>query len=149
MKKNTYISIIVVAFIGAIVLSGFLIIKNNKNKGEDNIVPVEQPFTVDAISVKFNIIKEGNDLLLKTFYENNSNKKITNLTLQIRYNGSETLDNITIGGVVSSGEKSKEVFSKAPENSENEDIEILKYKVVVEDGVYMEYNAITNEYNWS
>ena len=30
MKKNTYISIIVVAFIVAIVLSGFLIIKNNR-----------------------------------------------------------------------------------------------------------------------
>ena len=36
-----------------------------------------------------------------------------------------------------------------PDSRLVEDVEILKYKISIEDGVYMEYNPITSEYNWS
>ena len=71
------------------------------------------------------------------------------MTLQVKYRNTDTVEDINISGLVSSGEKSKEVLIVGPDSRLVEDVEILKYKISIEDGVYMEYNPITSEYNWS
>ena len=122
----------------------------SKNTEESRFsTAIEQPFTIDTINVVFNINQDGEHPLLKTYYENNSNKTITNMTLQVKYKNTDTVEDINISGLVSSGEKSKEVLIVGPDSRLVEDVEILKYKISIEDGVYMEYNPITSEYNWS
>lgn len=43
----------------------------------------------------------------------------------------------------------KSVYGEAPKSGNDEDIEILKYKVSLKNGTYMEYDQTTNTYNWS
>lgn len=138
LKINKNI-IIAISLIVVFILGAFLIIKS----------AIEQPFTIDTINVVFNINQDEDHPLLKTYYENNSNKTITNMTLQVKYKNTDTVEDINISGLVSSGEKSKEVLIVGPDSRLVEDVEILKYKISIEDGVYMEYNPITSEYNWS
>ena len=140
LKINKNI-IIAISLIVVFILGAFLIIKSTKNTEESRFsTAIEQPFTID---------QDGDHPLLKTYYENNSNKKITNMTLQVKYKNTDTVEDISISGLVSSGEKSKEVLIVGPDSRLVEDVEILKYKISIEDGVYMEYNPITSEYNWS
>ena len=149
LKINKNI-IIAISLIVVFILGAFLIIKSTKNTEESRFsTAIEQPFTIDTINVVFNINQDGEHPLLKTYYENNSNKTITNMTLQVKYKNTDTVEDINISGLVSSGEKSKEVLIVGPDSRLVEDVEILKYKISIEDGVYMEYNPITSEYNWS
>lgn len=149
LKSNKNM-IIAISLIVVFILGAFLIIKSTKNTEESRFsTAIEQPFTIDTINVVFNINQDGEHSLLKTYYENNSNKTITNMTLQVKYKNTDTVEDINISGLVSSGEKSKEVLIVGPDSRLVEDVEILKYKISIEDGVYMEYNPITSEYNWS
>ena len=51
--------------------------------------------------------------------------------------------------LVKAGDVSPTFYGEAPKSGNDEDIEILKYKVSLKNGTYMEYDKITNIYNWS
>ena len=115
----------------------------------DNLEPSKYLIDLSKKNINGELKYSEVENLLKTYYENNSNKTITNMTLQVKYKNTDTVEDINISGLVSSGEKSKEVLIVGPDSRLVEDVEILKYKISIEDGVYMEYNPITSEYNWS
>ena len=52
-------------------------------------------------------------------------------------------------GAVSPGEQSSQITGKAPKSGNIDDVKILKYKISVQSGTYMEYNSELNQYNWS
>lgn len=122
-------------------------IKGDSN--EDEIEMLEIPLKVEELSVDFNINKLENNSVLEVQYTNNSRYDISKLVLEIKLKDSDESISLPIDKVVEAGKVSDKYNGKAPTSEKVEDVEILKYKISLSKGIYMEYDVESNQYNWS
>ena len=71
------------------------------------------------------------------------------IILLMKLKDEDKLVSYELNELVKAGDVSPTFYGEAPKSGNDEDIEILKYKVSLKNGTYMEYDKITNIYNWS
>ena len=147
LKKYWIILLIIVIIIAG--LCTFFIIKNNKKENKIEPIVKELPLRIDKIPLTFNIVNNGTEQTLEANYTNNSKETITRLTLevQLKYTG-ETIQ-LSSNEEIQPGQSTTLYGAKAPASGNVDDIEILKYKISLLSGVYMEYDTKLKQYNWS
>ena len=138
LKKYWILLLIVILAIGG--LGTFFVIKNNKKENKIEPIVKELPLRIDKIPLTFNIVNNGAEQTLEVNYTNNSKETITRLTLDIQLSSNEAIQ---------PGQTSTLYAAKAPASGNVDDIEILKYKISLLSGVYMEYDTKLKQYNWS
>ena len=82
-------------------------------------------------------------------YENNSSNDISSMVIDVKLKDEDKLVSYELNELVKAGDVSPTFYGEAPKSGNDEDIEILKYKVSLKNGTYMEYDQTTNTYNWS
>lgn len=143
-----YIALTVVMVV--IGIGVFLIPKYLKTTSEeDKIEMPEIPLRIEEVPVGFNIIKREDSNILEGKYTNNSKYDISKLVLEVKLKGSNEIISLPMSEVVQSGNISGKYECKGPNSGKVEDIEILKYKISLSKGIYMEYDVESNQYNWS
>lgn len=147
LKKYWIILLIIVIIIAG--LCTFFIINNNKKENKIEPIVKELPLRIDKIPLTFNIVNNGTEQTLEANYTNNSKETITRLTLevQLKYTG-ETIQ-LSSNEEIQPGQSTTLYGAKAPASGNVDDIEILKYKISLLSGVYMEYDTKLKQYNWS
>ena len=146
LKKYWIILLIVVLIICVIV--GFFIINNKK---DTNVQPTakELPLKVDELPVTLNIVNNGGKMVLEATYTNNSKETITRLTLDVQLNDTGEVIEISSNEVINPQQSTTIYATKAPSSEKLEDVEVVKYKISLANGVYMEYDTKLKQYNWS
>ncbi|MFR1077058.1 MAG: hypothetical protein ACLSEL_11080, partial [Romboutsia timonensis] len=109
----------------------------------------ELPLRIDKIPLTFNIVNNGTALVLQANYTNNSKETITRLTLDVLLKDTGETIQLTSNEVIQPGQTATLQGTKAPTSGKVEDVEVLKYKISLSSGVYMEYDAKLKQYNWS
>lgn len=122
--------------------------KNNNNNLEESITG-ELPIEVDEIPIEFSVINENDENIIEMQYKNNSGYDISNLTIEVRRKDNEQVIELRCGNKVEVGKESEKFYIDAPEGITEENIEIIKYKISLTKGIYVEYDVVTNQYNWS
>ena len=122
---------------------------NNKNSSslEDVNEIVSIPVRFNEIPVELNISKDKK--LLEAKYTNSSIYDISNLVLEVKLKDTDENVELKCNEVVKVGEQSSIFTGKVPKSGKVEDVEILKYKISLSKGIYMEYDVQLNQYNWS
>ena len=136
---------------GAIKLGiGIFFAANKKEQGNRNEEQqVKQlPLRVDTVPVDFEVSSETNDKL-KAVITNDSEETILTFTMEILLKDTEEVIEMKCKAPIKPGEKSPEIIGKAPSSGNVDDVKILKYKISVQSGTYMEYDVKLNQYNWS
>lgn len=145
MKKNNIIAIGIVFFVGLLLLI-FSIKSSNK---VNNYKLLEAPVHINSINVSIRISNEDNNLKSVITYENNSSNDISSMVIDVKLKDEDKLVSYELNELVKAGDVSPTFYGESPKSGNDEDIEILKYKVSLKNGTYMEYDKITNIYNWS
>lgn len=150
--SKKYKILISVALVAALGVGSFYVANKNKKKNTNNLsVEVKDlPLKVDATPVEFKVTEEeGKGNVLQASFKNNSNETISNFVIEVLLK--DTGENIEIKNreVVKPGETSSVFTGKSPNSGNIEDVEILKYRISVLSGTYMEYDVKLNQYNWS
>ena len=145
---NKYWIIILIVIIIITGLFRFLILNNKK---ENKIEPIakELPLQIDKIPITFNIINNGTVPILQANQTNNSNETITTLTLEVQLKDTGETIQLTSNEQIQPGQTATLKGNKAPASGNVADVEILKYKISLSSGIYMEYDAKLKQYNWS
>lgn len=122
---------------------------NNKNNSslEDVNEIATIPVKFNEIPVEFNIGKDKE--LLEAKYTNKSMYDISNLVLEVKLKDMDEKTELKCNEVVKVGEESSVFIGKIPKGGKVEGVEILKYKISLSKGIYMEYDVQLNQYNWS
>ena len=120
-------------------------------KKENKIEPIvkELPLRIDKIPLTFNIVNNGAEQTLEVNYTNNSKETITRLMLDIQLKDTQETIQLSSNEAIQPGQTSTLYAAKAPASGNVDDIEILKYKISLLSGVYMEYDTKLKQYNWS
>lgn len=147
LKKYWILLLIVILAIGG--LCTFFIINNNKKENKIEPRVKELPLRIDKIPLTFNIVNNGTALVLQANYTNNSKETITRLTLDVLLKDTGETIQLTSNEVIQPGQTATLQGTKAPTSGKVEDVEVLKYKISLSSGVYMEYDAKLKQYNWS
>lgn len=140
---------LIIGGISILVLGMFFVL--NKKEKVNNILEqqVKQlPLKVEAVPVNFEIIK-GESNNLKAVFTNDSQETILTFTIEVLLKDTNEVIEMKWSGAVSPGEQSSQITDKAPKSGNIDDVKILKYKISVQSGTYMEYNSELNQYNWS
>ena len=109
----------------------------------------ELPLRIDKIPLTFNIVNNGAEQTLEVNYTNNSKETITRLTLDIQLKDTQETIQLSSNEAIQPGQTSTLYAAKAPASGNVDDIEVLKYKISLLSGVYMEYDTKLKQYNWS
>lgn len=138
--------------VGVIIFVIGLFLLINKKEKTNEIPPQQQvkqlPLKVEAVPVNFEIIK-GESNNLKAVFTNDSQETILTFTIEVLLKDTNEVIEMKWSGAVSPGEQSSQITGKAPKSGNIDDVKILKYKISVQSGTYMEYNSELNQYNWS
>ena len=150
-KYRIIISIILAAALGA---GSFYIVNKNKSKNKDtNNLSVEVkdlPFKIDTTPVEFQVaVEEGKGNILQASFKNNSNETISSFVIEVLLKDTGETIELKNKEIVKPGETSSVFNGKSPDSGNLQDVEILKYKISVLSGTYMEYDVKLNQYNWS
>ena len=146
-KKYCMILLIIVIVIAG--LGSYFVIKNNKKENKIEPIVKELPLRIDKIPLTFNIVNNGTALVLQANYTNNSKETINRLTLDVLLKDTGETIQLTSNEVIQPGQTATLQGTKAPTSGKVEDVEVLKYKISLSSGVYMEYDAKLKQYNWS
>ena len=148
LKKYKVLIILLMVFvIGA---SSLYIINKNKKNSTNIEQPVKElPFKVDLVPSTLNIVDENGSKVLQTSYKNDSEETIYNLRLEIMLKDTGEVVELHFNEVVEPGKSANIFKSKAPKSASIDDVEILKYKISLKSGTYMEYDTKLKQYNWS
>ena len=146
-KKYCMILLIIVIVIAG--LGSYFVIKNNKKENTIEPIVKELPLKIDKIPLTFNIVNNGTALVLQANYTNNSKEIINRLTLDVLLKDTGETIQLTSNEVIQPGQTATLQGTKAPTSGKVEDVEVLKYKISLSSGVYMEYDAKLKQYNWS
>ena len=138
IKKYKWLFLIILLLIFGI--AGFILLNNNKKENKIEPIVKELPLRIDKIPLTFNIVNNGTEQTLEVNYTNNSKETITRLMLDIQLSSNEAIQ---------PGQTSTLYAAKAPASGNVDDIEVLKYKISLLSGVYMEYDTKLKQYNWS
>lgn len=150
MKKNyILLSIIVVLLIFIIGLGVSKRVARSNMKENEESLSAEVPLKVNEISLEFKIIKGGENNKLEVQYKNNTKEEISNLVLETRLKDTGEIVTLQCNNIVSPDKMSEIFLGIGPKSGNIEDIDILKYKISLSKGVYMEYDVESNQYNWS
>lgn len=147
LKKYWILLLIVILAIGG--LGTFFVIKNNKKENKIEPRVKELPLRIDKIPLTFNIVNNGAEQTLEVNYTNNSKETITRLMLDIQLKDTQETIQLSSNEAIQPGQTSTLYAAKAPASGNVDDIEVLKYKISLLSGVYMEYDTKLKQYNWS
>ncbi|WP_294154484.1 hypothetical protein [uncultured Clostridium sp.] len=138
-----------IAACGIIALvAGAFFVANKKENVNNNIQQeVKQlPLRVDTVPVNFEI-SEDNEL--KAVFTNESEETILTFTLEVLLKDTEEKIELKSREQVEPGQQSSVMTGTAPASGNIDDVQILKYKISVLSGTYMEYDTQSGQYNWS
>ncbi|MBQ6819678.1 MAG: hypothetical protein IJO26_00095 [Clostridium sp.] len=145
MKKQTKI----LAFIFIpLILVCLICIFNNKESNMGNDVK-DLPLKIETTPVTFNIVEENKTKVLKATFKNDSEETISKITLEVKLKDTGEVIQMKYNEAVEPGATSNAFSGKAPKSGKLEDVEILKYKIALRSGTYMEYDTELKQYNWS
>ena len=147
IKKYKWIILIIVLIIFGVV--GFLVFNNNKNQNKINTIVNELPLKIDTTPLTFNIATTEQGPVLEATYQNNSKETISRLTIEVLLKDTGETIQMTCNQTIQPGKTSNIFIGKAPTSGNIDDVEVLKYKISLSRGVYMEYDVKSKQYNWS
>lgn len=148
LKKYKFLIVALVLL--AIGSSVFYVVRKNEESSNNIEVEVKDlPFKVDSIPSTLNIVEEKGAKVLQTTYKNDSQETIYNLRLEMMLKDTGEVIEVQFNEAVELGKSSSAIKSKAPKSGKIEDVEVLKYKISLRSGTYMEYDAKLKQYNWS
>ena len=107
------------------------------------------PLKIDKIPLTFNIVNNGVTPVLQANYTNNSKETITILTLDVLLKDTGETIQLMSNEAIQPGQTDTLYGTKPLTSGKIEDVEVLKYKISLSRGVYMEYDAKLKQYNWS
>ena len=107
------------------------------------------PLKIETTPVTFNIVEENKTKVLKATFKNDSEETISKITLEVKLKDTGEVIQMKYNEAVEPGATSNAFSGKAPKSGKLEDVEILKYKIALRSGTYMEYDTELKQYNWS
>ena len=145
--KKYKVFIIVVAIL-AFGVSIFFIANKSKRDTSEYMVK-DLPLRIESTPISLNIVNENNSNILEATYTNDSEEIISKLVLEVKLKDTGEIIEMKCNEAVGAGETSTIFKGKAPASGKIEDVEVLKYKLSLRSGTYMEYDTELNQYNWS
>ena len=145
--KKYKVLIIVVAIL-AFGVSIFFIANKSKRDTSEYMVK-DLPLRIESTPISLNIVNENNSNILEATYTNDSEEIISKLVLEVKLKDTGEIIEMKCNEAVGAGETSTIFKGKAPASGKIEDVEVLKYKLSLRSGTYMEYDTELNQYNWS
>ena len=145
--KKYKVMIIVVAIL-AFGVSIFFIANKSKRDTSEYMVK-DLPLRIESTPISLNIVNENNSNILEATYTNDSEEIISRLVLEVKLKDTGEIIEMKCNEAVGAGETSTIFKGKAPASGKIEDVEVLKYKLSLRSGTYMEYDKELNQYNWS
>lgn len=145
--KKYKVLIIVVAIL-AFGVSIFFIANKSKRDTSEYMVK-DLPLRIESTPISLNIVNENNSNILEATYTNDSEEIISRLVLEVKLKDTGEIIEMKCNEAVGAGETSTIFKGKAPASGKIEDVEVLKYKLSLRSGTYMEYDTELNQYNWS
>lgn len=145
--KKYKVLIIVVAVL-AFGVSIFFIANKSKRDTSEYMVK-DLPLRIESTPISLNIVNENNSNILEATYTNDSEEIISKLVLEVKLKDTGEIIEMKCNEAVGAGETSTIFKGKAPASGKIEDVEVLKYKLSLRSGTYMEYDTELNQYNWS
>lgn len=145
--KKYKVLIIVVAIL-AFGVSIFFIANKSKRDTSEYMVK-DLPLRIESTPISLNIVNENNSNILEATYTNDSEEIISRLVLEVKLKDTGEIIEMKCNEAVGAGETSTIFKGKAPASGNIEDVEVLKYKLSLRSGTYMEYDTELKQYNWS
>lgn len=145
--KKYKVLIIVVAIL-AFGVSIFFIANKSKRDTSEYMVK-DLPLRIESTPISLNIVNENNSNILEATYTNDSEEIISRLVLEVKLKDTGEIIEMKCNEAVGAGETSTIFKGKAPASGKIEDVEVLKYKLSLRSGTYMEYDTELKQYNWS
>lgn len=145
--KKYKVLIIVVAIL-AFGVSIFFIANKSKRDTSEYMVK-DLPLRIESTPISLNIVNENNENILEATYTNDSEEIISRLVLEVKLKDTGEIIEMKCNEAVGVGETSIIFKGKAPASGNIEDVEVLKYKLSLRSGTYMEYDTELKQYNWS
>ena len=145
--KKYKVLIIVVAVL-AFGVSIFFIANKSKRDTSEYMVK-DLPLRIESTPISLNIVNENNSNILEATYTNDSEEIISRLVLEVKLKDTGEIIEMKCNEAVGAGDTSTIFKGKAPASGKIEDVEVLKYKLSLRSGTYMEYDTELNQYNWS
>ena len=145
IKKYKWRLLIILLMCGVV---GFFVLNNKEQTNINNTVS-ELPLKVETTPLSFNIITGEQGPVLEAIYQNNSKETISRLTIEVLLKDTGEIIQMTSNEIIEPGSTSNIFIGKAPASGKLNDVEVLKYKISLSRGVYMEYDVKSNQYNWS
>lgn len=150
MKKFIILSITIVSIFSLSVIYHIIDLQENELVNYEDIYDVvELPLTVDQIPLSYQIEEIDGNKVLKVSYTNHTSEEILNLLVHLKVKDSLDPIIINIPHSLQQGETSSASQVNVSEDIQVEDITAIKYMISLTRGIYVEYDAITNQYNWS
>lgn len=147
IKKYKWLLLIILLLICGVV--GFIVLNNNKQQTQINTTVNELPLKIDTTPLSFNIVTKEQGPVLEATYQNNSKETISRLTIEVLLKDTGETIQMTSNETIEPGKTSNIFIGKAPASGNVNDVEVLKYKISLSRGVYMEYDVKSRQYNWS
>lgn len=147
MKKYKWIILIIILLICSLV--GLFVLNNNKQQTQINSTVNELPLKIDTTPLSFNIVTKEQGPVLEATYQNNSKETISRLTIEVLLKDTGETIQMNSNETIEPGKTSNIFTGKAPASGNINDVEVLKYKILLSRGVYMEYDVKSKQYNWS
>ena len=145
--KKYKVLIIVVAIL-AFGVSIFFIANKSKRDTSEYMVK-DLPLRIESTPISLNIVKENNENILEATYTKDTEEIISKLVLEVKLKDTGEIIEMKCNEPVGVGETSIIFKGKAPASGNIEDVEVLKYKLSLRSGTYMEYDTELKQYNWS
>lgn len=152
MKNNKSKLLLITLFIivGILIVSGCIwFFFTNKNKKEIEPTVKELPLKIDSTPLNFNIAQTEHGPVLEATFTNNSKEDISRLSISAKLKDTGEVIELKCESMVEKGKTSPVFTGKAPASGKVDDVEVLKYKLSLRSGTYMEYDTQLKQYNWS
>lgn len=150
MKKIIITLVAIVGLIGGGLLISQMNVSNEESVDYAELYDVgDLPLTVDQIPFSYELADAEGKKVLNISYTNNSSEAIMTLSVHLQLKTGEQPVNVKLSTLTNPGETSNVTTLEVPADIKVEDIKVLKYMISLQKGIYMEYDASLNQYNWS
>lgn len=146
-KYKVLIMVAIVLVFGVFIF--FMTNKSDIGVGKSEYTVKDLPLRIEATPISLNIVKENNENILEATYTNDSQEIISKLILEVMLKDTGEVVEMKCNEAVGIGETSIIFKGKGPKSGKLEDVEVLKYKLSLRSGTYMEYDVKLKQYNWS
>ena len=152
MKNNKSKLLLITLFVivGTLIVSGCIwFFYTNKNKTSVEPIVKELPLKIDSTPLNFKIAQTESGPVLEATFTNNSKEDISRLSISAKLKDTGEVIELKCDSMVEKGKTSPVFKGKAPASGNVDDVEVLKYKLSLRSGTYMEYDTKLKQYNWS